>query len=199
MCDGSSMLSIKTKTIVLMAAVTFAFPAFAGEGAEGGAKASEKKAPPSQAEEYVQKTTRMNAIQSRIDDAQKDFDKLVEEKDKEQDSKKKDELIKELVEVNKHRNKDVEDYNRTKQELLYQYPAKTEELNRLYQTQEKKEVDEMQSTADIDELLTRIKKVIQKKFAPLNPENNKPKPSGKDAKNTNENNSEAPAKLRLEK
>jgi len=193
--------------LIMVVAFAFSFSAFA-EGAEGGGEAAKPGAAPekkerSQSAEYVEKTTKMNAMQSRIDDAQKDFDGLVEEKEKEKDQKKKDEIIKQLVEISKKRNKDVEDFNRTKQELLYQYPAKTAELNHMYQTEEKKDVDEMQGTADIDDLLTRIKKVIQKKFAPFDPENDKPKPSTKDAKAANGKSGgpdgDAPAKLRLEK
>lgn len=199
------MLSTLTK-IILAAMLVSPLIAFA-EGGEGGGEGAKPGAAPekkerSQSAEYVEKTTKLNALQSRIEDAQKDFDKLVEEKEKEKDQKKKDEIIKELVEISKKRNKDVEDYNHKKQELLYQYPAKNAELNRMYETQEKKDVDELQSTADIDDLLTRIKKVIQKKFAPLNPENDKPKPSTKDAKAEGQpghSGEEAPAKLRLEK
>lgn len=200
------MLSTPTKSI-LVAMLIFSTSALA-EGAEGGGEAAKPGAAPekkerSQSAEFVEKTTKLNTIQSRIEDAQKEFDKLVEEKEKEKEQKKKDDIIKELVEISKKRNKDVEDYNRMKQELLYQYPAKNAELNRMYQTEEKKDVDELESTADIDDLLTRIKKVIQKKFAPFDPENDKPKPSTKDSKAANGKSTgadgEATAKLRLEK
>jgi hypothetical protein len=184
---------------ISVAAIVFTFTVFAlagegGEGGEGGGEKKKEKQEKSQATEYVEKTTKLNTIQVRLIDAQKEFDKLIEEKDKEKDQKKKDDIIKEMVEVSKNRNKDVDGYNKVRQELLYQYPAKTAELNRLYRLEEKKNVDDMQSTADLDEMLTRVKRVIEKKFAPFNPDNDKPKPAAKATLPLDQ-----PAKLRLEK
>lgn len=193
------MSCIKTKALIValfVSSTPFAWANEGGEGGEGGAKKVEKKEV-TPAAEYVEKTTKLNTVQVRVFDAQKDFEKLVEEKEHEKDQKKKDEIIKEMVEVSNRRNKDVDDYNRLRQELLYQYPAKTSELNRLYEVQQKKNLEEMQSSADIDDLLTRVKRVIEKKFAPFNPENDKPKPEVKASATAPK--SDEPAKLRLEK
>jgi hypothetical protein len=179
-------------------ALLFSATAFANEGGEGGGEGGgekkKEKTEKSPVTEFVERTTKLNTIQMRVQEAQKDFGKLIEEKEEEKEQKKKDEIIKEMVEVSKRRNKDVDDYNKVRQELLYQYPAKSAELNRLYHVEEKKNVDEMQSTADIDEMLTRVKRVIEKKFAPFNPESDKPKPAAKATLPP-----EQPAKLRLEK
>jgi len=182
---------------VVIIAISFSAFGNEGGGTEGGEGGGEKKIEKkevSPANEYIEKTTKLNTIQVRVFDAQDLFDKLVEEKEKEKDQKRKDEIIREMVDISKRRNKDVDDYNRIRQELLYQYPAKNAELNRLYRVEQKKNADEMQSSADIDDLLTRVKKVIEKKFAPFNPESDKPKPA---AKATGPD--DPPAKLRLEK
>lgn len=183
---------------LLLVITTMSLSAFAneggGEGGEGGGEKKVEKKEVSPANEYVEKTTKLNTIQVRVFDAQDLFDKLVEEKEKEKDQKRKDEIIREMVDISKRRNKDVDDYNRIRQELLYQYPAKNAELNRLYRVEQKKNADEMQSSADIEDMLTRVKKVIEKKFAPLNPENDKPKPAAKATIPE-----EPPVKLRLEK
>src|SRR4051812_48000164 len=90
-----------------------------GEGGEGGAKKKQEK---TAAVEYLQKTTKLNTIQSRIQDSQKEFEHLTEEKEHEKDQKKIQEMLKEMVEVAKRRNKDVTEYNQVRQELLYKYP-----------------------------------------------------------------------------
>lgn len=142
-----------------------------GEGAAPAAK--EKKEKPTAAAEFQQKVTKLNTIETRMEDAQTEFDHLVSDKEHTTDQKQVEAILKQMVEVNKQRNKDAEEYNAIKQELAYRYPSKAAELNRLYQLQQKRSMDEMQSGADLDDMLTRIKKVIERKFAPFNPEKDK--------------------------
>jgi hypothetical protein len=146
----------------------------AEEGGEGGEKGKEvKKDEKSAAKEYVDKTTKMNALQVKMLDSDRDFAKLVEEKEHEHDQIRVQGILRQMVEVSSRRNKDGDEFNHLKQELLYQYPGKSAELNRMYETQTQKSLDDMQSAADLDDLLTRVKKVIERKFAPLMPPDEK--------------------------
>lgn len=190
------MFCTSLKHILLIGVTLASFTAIAGE--EGGeaapaAKEKEKKEKPTAAMEYVKVQTKLNTIESRVTDAENDFRKLVEKKENTKDQKQVEEILKEMVEVTKQRNKDAEELRRVQTDFLYRYPSKSVELNRLYQIEEKKTVEEMTSGADLDEMLTRIKKVIERKFAPFNPEPEKKTVTAKPEEE------EPKPKLRLEK
>jgi len=52
----------------------------------------------------------------------------------------------------------VEEYTKVKSDLALKYPNQGVNLNRRYQTQIKKSVEELEGAAGLDELLTRTKK-----------------------------------------
>jgi hypothetical protein len=145
----------------------FCWAVLANEGGEGEGAAVKKTEEKSSSREYTDRTTKLNTLQSRIAESQKEFDRLVEEKAHEKEPKRLNGIIKEMVENSKKQNVDIADYNRVRQELLYQFPAMSEELNRRYKTQDKKEVTVKEGGASLDELLTHAKKTIDKKFAPI--------------------------------
>ena len=154
------------------------FISVAGHAEEGGeaapAQPKEKKEKPTAAIEFTQKTMKLNTIGTRLLDSQSDFDHLVWRKEHTTDQKEIESILKEMVDITNQRNKDVEEHNKLGQDLLYRYPSKNTEINRLYQMEQKRDIDEMQSAADLDDMLTRVKRVIERKFAPFNPEQNKP-------------------------
>jgi hypothetical protein len=183
----------KTLFVILLAIPSVARPE--GEAAPAAGEKN-KKEKPTAAVEFTQHESKINVIQSRIEDANVEFQKLVEEKSHEKDPQRLDGILKAMVDIANRRNKDVEEFNQVRLEILYKYPSKTAELNRLYEMEQRKTADEMQSTADLDEMLTRVKRVIDRKFASFNP--NPPalkgKPDGKVETETEE-----PKRLKLEK
>jgi hypothetical protein len=157
----------KLKKIVLISALVFANPpAFANEGGgegEGGKPAA--AAVSKDEKEFTEKTAKLNSLTNRIAEAEKRFAELVHEKSATKSTEEKQKIIAQMLEVAKQRNKDAEEYNKVKMDLQLRYPNQGERLERRYQTQSKRTVEELEGVAGLDELLTRVKKVVEKKFA----------------------------------
>jgi hypothetical protein len=137
----------------------------------------------------------INSLTTRIEEAEKQFNELVRAKASEKNPAEKERIIQQLNAVTKDRNKAAEEYNKVRSDLTLRYPNQGEHLNRRYQTQSKKSVEELEGAAGLDELLTRTKKVVEKKFAPFAAAEDEKKPKPKPVQLQEEK----PVKLRLEK
>jgi hypothetical protein len=160
------MRSRKLNLLVALVALAVT-TSFAHAEEEGGSKSSTAPLPKEQ-KEFFEKTQRLNSLSTRIEEAEKQFLELVRRKSGEKDPSEKDRIIKQMNAVSKDRNKSAEEYNHVKSELELRYPDQGEHLNRRYQTQTKKSVEDLEGAAGLDDLLTRTKKIIEKKFAPFN-------------------------------
>jgi hypothetical protein len=147
-------------------------------GAEEGAKPAETSVSGSE-REYNEKSAKLNTLGSRIEETEKKFAEVVRRKAETRRPEEKQAAIKELVELADQRNKDVEAYNRLKAELTYRFPDQGRQLERRYQTQNKRSVEEMEGAAGLDDLLTRTKKIIEKKYAPFMEDADKKTPTAK--------------------
>ncbi|MBX3020317.1 MAG: hypothetical protein KF799_01465 [Bdellovibrionales bacterium] len=180
------LLSIVSSAIVM-------HTAFASEKKEESAAATEEV--PKDQKEFTDKTAKLTTLGNRIEEAEKRFQELVREKAAAKSPEAKQVLIKEMVEITNQRNKDADEFNKIKSDLTYRYPYQGEKLNRRYQTQSSRSLEEMEAAGGLDELLTRTKKVVERKFAPFMEEEKKPEPKPKVAKPGEEK----PPRLRLEK
>lgn len=174
--------------------------------------AIEEKAPPSPAtaggsgpiaplpkdqKEYIEKTSRLNTLTNRIVEHEKRFVEVVHWKAAAKDAAEKKRWINELNHVAAERNKDVEAFNRIQMDVKLRYPNQGVALDRHYGVRQKKSVEELEGVAGLDELLTRTKKIIDKKYAPLlieEEERNHLKPTVLKAEDEDK-----PKRLRLEK
>lgn len=169
----------------------------------GGGEAAPKEgegaaAPlPKDQKEFIEKSGKLTSLTNKIADSEKTFQELVHKKEAAKTIEAKQAVIKEMVELTNQRNKDVDSYNRVKSDLSYRYPAQGAQLNRHYQTQNKRSVEELEGVAGLDELLTRTKKVVERKFAPLMPDDSAT-PVVRKGRSTAPI-AEEPARLRLEK
>lgn len=161
-----------------------------GEGKKGAAPLSKDQ------REFNEKTQRLNSLGTRIEESDKQFKELVQHKQHEKDQKEIERIIKQMNEVVKDRNKSAEEYNRLKSEIAQRYPNQGLPVNRRYETQGKKTVEEMEGAAGLDELLTRTKKIIDKKFATFEDPNAPKVAAPPHAPKPGE---EKPERLRLEK
>ncbi len=162
---------------------------------EGGGKVI---APlPKEEKEFYEKIARLNTLTTRIEESEKQFMKLVRAKAEEKNPKEKQHIIKQMNEAAADRNKAADEYMKVKGELALRYPNKGAHLNRRYQTQNKKSMEELEGAAGLDEMLTRTKKMVEKKFAPLNEEGDGPVHAAKSNPATSQD--DKPKKLRLEK
>lgn len=167
-----------------------------GEGGGGEGEGAKKEVTISKDQkEFVEKSAKLTTLTNRIADHDKNFQELVHQKALAKTAAQKQEIIEQMNELNSTRNKDIDAFNKVRSELALRYPNRGEQLNRRYETQSKRSVEEMEGVAGLDEMLTRTKKVIEKKFAPFMEDEKEKETKAKVA--TPEE--EKPQKLRLEK
>lgn len=160
-----SKLNIISLTLFLTAACHQ--PLFANEKKEEAPAEGAVAPMPKDEKEFVEKSAKLNTLANRIVESEKHFNELVHHKAETKDTLAKQKIIQEMLEVTNQRNKDVEAYNKVKSDLALRYPNQGERLNRRYQTQSKRSIEELEGVAGLDELLSRTKKVVEKKFAPF--------------------------------
>lgn len=195
------MLFIKLNLLVLLTTGSIVLHANSG-GGEGGEGGGEGAAAPvdqmSQDEkDFIGKTTKLTTLTNRISEAEKHFNELVKKKAALKTPEEKHPIIKEMVEVTNQRNKDVEEYNQIRSDLNLRYPSQGKQLDRRYHIQNKRSLEELEGVAGLDEMLTRTRKQVERKYAPLKgPEDDKKKAPSAAAAQPEE---EKPKRLRLEK
>jgi len=145
--------------------------------------------------EFLEKSAKLTTLTNKISESEKQFNELVRLKSATRETAEKQRIIREMVEVTNQRNKDVDTFNKLKSDLGLRYPNQGEHLNRRYHTQTKRSVEELEGVAGLDELLTRTKKVVEKKFAPFMEDEPGPATKNKIAQPE----TEPPKRLRLEK
>ena len=188
-------IGVKTLVVTLMLSCGAQVESEEGKSEDEGKKEAAGPLPKDQ-REFGEKTQRLNSLSTRIEEAEKQFQELVGRKAHEKNADEKQRIIKQMNEVTTDRNKAAEEYNRVKSDLNLRYPNQGTHLDRRYQTQSKKSVEELEGAAGLDELLTRTKKMIDKKFAPF-AENEASKSTEKKKPTLRED--EKPARLRLER
>lgn len=194
------------KLSILLTSLTFAFSVLAAEGKGGGEATDSGGSSGGGAEmitkdqkEYIEKTSKLTTLTNRIEEADKQFQELIRKKNAAPTAEQKQAIIKEMVELNDKRNKDVDQFNKLKTDVSLRYPHKGEHLNRRYQTQSKRSLEEVEGVAGLDEMLSRIKKVVDHRFAPFKEADKKDKSGGTTSRSAGSSTAEEPKKLRLEK
>ena len=175
-------------------AVIVSHSLYAAGGPDEGAAAAGPL--PKDQKEYIEKNSKLNSLSNKITESEKQFKELVRLKNEAKTTVAKQTIIHEMVVLSNQRNKDVENYNKLKSDLELRYPNQGTHLNRRYQIQQKRSVEELEGVAGLDELLSRTKKVVEKKFAPFMEEEEKVEGKKKLA---HEPESDEPKRLRLEK
>lgn len=149
------------------------FALASGGGGGGEAKKNADPGVPESEKEFMDKTMKMNLAASRIMEAEGIFKELVKKKKKAKTPAEKEAILKEMVEQNKIRNKEVDSFNKTRADIELRYPMQGKQLNRMYKTQQKRSVEEMENKTDIDEMLTQVHRQVRKKFEPFETEEDK--------------------------
>lgn len=178
------------------------------EGGEGAAAPTENK----ETRQFNEKNTKLKTLATKIEDTEKEFNDLVHHKAQEKDPDAIQGILKQMVDAARRRNKAIDDYDKLKSELELRFPNQGEVSERQYQTHSKKSVEELEGVAGLDELLTRTKKIVEKKFAAFNEPDEKkgearpslalptPSPTGRPAPgHADTPPGEKPKRLRLEK
>jgi hypothetical protein len=137
--------------------------------AEEGKKEGAQSEVSHEAREYSEKTAKLNALAVKIETAERSFQEAVRRKAEADTDAEKQAAIQDMLRITKDRNADVEKYNKLKDDLTYRYPGQGKELGRRYHTRSKRSLEEMETSAGLDDLLTHTKKLIDKKYAPFQP------------------------------
>lgn len=176
----------------------FIFLIFVTGASRAEEKAADPTAPmPKDQKEYIDKTGRLTSLTNRIEARRKEFAEAVHNKNTASTALEKQRWIHAMNEIHASLNKDIESHQRIKSELKLRYPHQGETIERRYKTQSKKTVEEMEGVAGLDEKLTDVKKVIEKKYEPFRIEEEKKNPGvALPSPSTPE---EKPTRLRLEK
>jgi len=184
--------------VILIVFLSFsAAKSFAESGGGGhGGGGSETPALPKDQREFEDKTSKLNYMSSLIEEAAKDFQHLVHEKNQAKTADEKQAIIRQMNELVDRRNKNIETYNKVRMELTLRYPNKGERLNRHYQPKAQKTVEELEASGGLDEMLTVTKRQIEKKYAPFASPDEKEKHK---ASSHSSQHGEKPRRLRLEK
>jgi hypothetical protein len=153
-----------------------AAPAVEGGGGDGGGSGGAGKAEGQQAApvsrefiEYSKKSAQLNSLKSRIDEANEKFAGKLAAKNATRDTKRQQNFAEEMAAIAKERNKHVTEYTALRQELKYRYPNKGEEIDKRFVPTKEKSAEELEASAEIDVLLTGIKRRLDKKYAPFMP------------------------------
>ncbi len=161
-----NLLSLKSMALGLT--LCLATPGALAAGGGGDATAEEGAgAGSSQSldqKEFREKTAKLNTLSARIAESERQFAEVVKHKAGEKNPEQKQQFIKRLLELADERNKAADEYMKLKSDLTLRYPNRGEHLNRRYDVQTKKTVEELEGAAGLDEMLTRTAKVIRKKY-----------------------------------
>lgn len=168
------MQFIKVSLIIMF--MSLGLTSFAESSASSGeAEAKSEGAASSDSKlnkEYQNKLSQLKMYKGKMDEDDNGLRHLVALKNQEKDKAKQSDYMKQMVDLVNQRNKTADKFNKLKAELELRYPSKGQDLNRSYQTQSKKTIEDLEGSASLDDMLTRTKKMIDKKFAPFMP----PKP-----------------------
>lgn len=182
--------------IVLAFAPSALFASGGGGGGEGEGAAPPMEQMGQDEKEFINKTGKLTTLTNRITETEKRFQELVKKKAVAKTSDEKHPIIREMVEITNQRNKDVEEYNKIRSELNFRYPSQGKQLDRRYHIQNKRSLEELEGVAGLDEMLTRTRKQVERKYAPFKEPDAK---KGTAAPPIAEREEEKPKPLRLEK
>ncbi|MGE0763590.1 MAG: hypothetical protein AB7N80_09965 [Bdellovibrionales bacterium] len=193
------MQSLKLKNILtFVVALLLATVAYASEEAKEEPKEGAPGGPASKESiEYAKKEARLNTLRGRIDEANKRFAELIEQKNASKDPQVKQRLAEEMIAVAKERNGWVGELTSLRQEVMYQYPNKGQAIDKKFMPGVRKGNPEAEHDSGLDVKLSETKKNVDKKYGPLIPKEDQEAEaaSAKPAKAA----ADQPKKLRLEK
>lgn len=147
------------------------------EKAEHGEEKAEHGAAKADAEErrkreYQEKTQRLQFLKGGLATDEKELAELTKKKDEERDPAQQRVLMEEMLKVSKSRDRRVREIQALKSDLELRFPGEGGARSRLYRTGERRKDkrEPIESASGLDELLTRTKRLIDRKYAPFNPE-----------------------------
>ena len=116
--------------------------------------------------EYTQKTGKLSNLEKKISTFKEDIKTRQKLHDITKDEQKKREIYTEIISLHDQYREAVENYNAIRHDLRFRFPEKNDQTNRRYLPLRAQSIDEIQNEKGISSTLTRMKRKIDKKYAP---------------------------------
>lgn len=151
-----------------------------------------------QTTEYMRKSNELRNLETKLKDAESRVKSNLEAKSKATTPAAQHEAMEGMVKAHDEMRKLITDYNKVRAELKYKFPAKGEEIEGHYKPKTVKSIEEIDHASSLDAQLTKTKRAMEKKFAPIaGPMEPAPQAVAKPAEANHE--MEEPPPLRLER
>ncbi|NQZ01007.1 MAG: hypothetical protein HRT45_10125 [Bdellovibrionales bacterium] len=140
------------------------FPAFAEDAAEEGKKGFMKNGMSPDELLYNDLILELNSLETEIATLEKEFKKLITQKNKTDDPKTIKPLVKRMKEIKPERDQAVDRYNEIKDEIKYRFPDQGRALSRRYAPMQKKSMKQLEKPTRLKEELTATKRLMDEKY-----------------------------------
>lgn len=154
------------------------FHAFAKSGGEDnestkteseaeGKKEEKSESPAKGGGEYAKLRSQKLSFELQIQTHQKAIEDLIIKKNSTKDPEARDQAVQDLASTHGELQKAIDQYNKVIKDLTYRFPEKGDESQRHYVPVKNRSIEQIEEEMGLDVTLTRLKEVVQKKYAPL--------------------------------
>ncbi|MCB0327970.1 MAG: hypothetical protein KDD52_10195 [Bdellovibrionales bacterium] len=158
--------------------ITGPFHAFASSGGEDnestkteseaeGKKGEKPESPAKGGGEYAKLRSQKLSFELQIQTHQKAIEDLIIKKNSTKDPEARAQAVQDLASTHGELQKAIDQYNKIIKDLTYRFPEKGDESQRHYVPVKNRSIEQMEEEMGLDVTLTRLKEVVQKKYAPL--------------------------------
>ncbi|MGE5085007.1 MAG: hypothetical protein ACM3MG_01805 [Bacillota bacterium] len=136
----------------------------AKEAKEGEGKGEEKKEVKSAEESYAVVAAKVQGLEAKVQSAEEELKKLIEEKQHTTDPAKLNEIVKQMLTLHKQLKDNAKEYDQQRALLRYRYPEKGLTEKREYERVEVKSLEEMESQMSLSSSVKRTMKKVRMQY-----------------------------------
>jgi len=120
-----------------------------------------------QVSEYMKKSNELRSLETKLKDAEARVKANLAAKAKATTPAAQHEAMDGMIKAHNELKKLTTDYNKVRAELKYKFPGKGDEIEGHYKPHEMKSIEEIDRSISLDAQLTKTKRVMEKKLAPI--------------------------------
>jgi hypothetical protein len=156
-------------SLILLTASSLAFANEGGghggsEAKEGEGKAEEKKEVKTAEESYAAVAAKVQGLEAKVQSAEEELKKLIEEKQHTKDPAKLNEIVKQMLTLHKQLKENAKEYDQQRALLRYRYPEKGLTEKREYERVEVKSLEEMESQMSLSSSVKKTMKKVRTQY-----------------------------------
>ncbi|MEO0336407.1 MAG: hypothetical protein AAF202_08430 [Pseudomonadota bacterium] len=106
----------------------------------------------------------LNSLETQISELEKEFRKLIMQKNQTEDPMTQKPLVKRMKEIKPERDRAVDRYNEIKETIKYRFPDKGRALTRRYAPMQKKSMKQLEKPTRLRQELTNVKQMMDEKY-----------------------------------